>query len=372
MPNIAHPAHPAHPARYDLPWKAALTHAFHPFMDFYFPDFSTHIDWTQRPRFRDKELAGIVISTTPDVMVADKLVEVSMRDGAEERILVHIEIQAQRDAALARRVHDYNYHIGKTYGQPVASLVLLADAEPNWRPSRFYQQMRGTARRFSFATAKLLDYADTDALEASHHPFAWVTLVHLCTQQAHHDPDALCAAKLHLTRLLFKHRWKRRRIIVLFNVINWMMALPEPHQRRYWQAVLRMEKEHEMKLLNPLEQMFLEDGIKKGLEMGVETGMEKGLQKGLEKGRREGLQQGLEQGLEQGIEQGLEQGLARGRVEGAAALLERLLVQRFGPLPKTVRSKLAKASVGQVEAWSDALPAAQTLKQVFATTTAIR
>jgi len=306
MPNTAQPA------RYDLPWKAALTHAFHSFMDFYFPDFSAHVDWTQRPRFRDKELAGIVIGTVPDAMVADKLIELCLRDGSDCRVLVHIEIQAQRDAALARRVHDYNYHIGKTYGQPVASLVLLADVDPNWRPSGFLQQVRGTARRFSFTTAKL----------------------------------------------------RRRRIIVFFNVINWMMALPESHQRRYWQAVLRLEKEHEMKLLNPLEQMFLEDGIKKGLEIGVERGMEKGLKKGLEKG----LEKGRREGLEQGLERGLEQGLARGRAQGAAAILERLLTQRFGPLPKTVRGKLAKASVEQVEAWSDALAVAQSLKQVFATT----
>ncbi|MHA4867377.1 DUF4351 domain-containing protein [Duganella sp. PWIR1] len=339
MPNTVQPA------RYDLPWKAALTHAFHPFMDFYFPDFSAHVDWTQRPRFRDKELAGIVIGTVPDAMVADKLVELRLRDGSEHRVLVHIEIQAQRDAALARRVHDYNYHIGKTYGQPVASLVLLADADPNWRPSSFHQQVPGTARGFTFTTAKLLDYAaDTDALEASHHPFAWVTLVHLRTQQAHHDPDVLYAAKLHLTGLLFKHRWKRRRIIVLFNVINWMMALPEPHQRRYWQAALRLEKEHEMKLLNPLEQMLFDDYR--------------------EKGRREGL----EQGLEKGLEQGREQGLAQGRAEGAAALLERLLTQRFGPLPKTVLSKLKKASVAEVEAWGDALAAAESLKEVFGAT----
>jgi hypothetical protein len=181
------------------------------------------------------QLEGIVIGTPSAPIVADKLVELCLRDGSDCRVLVHIEIQAQRDAALARRVHDYNYHIGKTYGLPVASLVLLADADPHWRPSSFHQQVLGTARGFSFTTAKLLDYAaDTDALEASHHPFAWVTLVHLRTQQAHHDPNVLYAAKLNLTRLLFKHRWKPRRIIVLFNVINWMMALPKPHQRRYW------------------------------------------------------------------------------------------------------------------------------------------
>lgn len=128
---------------------------------------------------------------------------------------------------------------------------------------------------------------------------------------------------------------------MLFNVINWMMALPASHQRRYWQAVLQMEKERNMKLLNPLEQMFLDDGLKKGLK------------------------QGLEQGLERGLMQGLEQGLERGRREGAALVLERLLTQRFGPLPQTARKKLAKASLEQIGAWSDALAEAQSLKQVF-------
>jgi len=46
-------------------------------------------------------------------------------------------------------------------------------------------------------------------------------------------------------------------------------------------------------------------------------------------------------------------------------MLERQLTQRFGPLPQTVRNKLAKASVEQIGTWSDALPQAQSLKQVF-------
>lgn len=247
---------------------------------------------------------------------------------------LHIEIQSQRDTALAHRVHDYNYRIGKAYGRQVTSLVLLAHDNLNWRPDFFRQPMRGSARTFTFTTAKLLDYAaDMDALAASDNRIAWVTLAHVLTQQAHHNLDTLYAAKLRVTRLLFQHRWKPRRIMVLFDVANWMMVLPESYQRRYWQAVRRLRKEHEMKLLNPLEQMFLDDGVKIGLE------------KGLKKGRQEGLEQG--------------------RAQGAVTLLERQLTRRFGPLPQTVRRKLEKASVAQVEAWSDALLEAQSLKQVF-------
>jgi hypothetical protein len=257
-----------------------------------------------------------------------------MLGDGQRRMLLHIEIQAQRDTALAQRVHDYNYRLGKAHGLPVTSLVLLADAAPTG-VQIFHQPVRGSARTFSFTTAKLLDYvSDLDArLRAVRLPGSrWPVL----TQQAHHHPDALYAAKLRVTKLLFQHRWKPRRIMVLFDVINWMMVLPESHQRRYWQAVLRLKKEHEMKLLNPLEQMFFDDGVKSGLK------------------------QGLEQGLEQVWSRGWS--WAHGR---SAALLERLLTQRFGPLPQTVRKKLAKASVAQVEAWSDALVEAQTLKQVF-------
>ena len=301
-------------------------------MVFFFSDLGAQIDWSKKPRFRDKELMRVGVGNTPDGLVADKLIEVCLHDGRLQWVLIHIEVQAQRDPALARRVLDYNYRIFKEYERPVASLVLLADDEPNWRPHAFHNQLLGTSMGISFTTAKLLDYAArSEGLLASHNPFAWVTLAHLRTQQAHHDPEELYAAKWQLTKLLYQHGWSKRRIIVLFNVINWMMALPEPYQERYWQAIVELEKEHEMELFNSLEQSFIDKG----------------------------WQRGLEKGLEQDLEQG--------RQEGAVALLERQLTRRFGPLPQTARKKLAKASLAQLGAWSDALPEAESLKHVFNT-----
>ncbi|WP_343729714.1 DUF4351 domain-containing protein [Duganella sp.] len=310
------------PARYDIPWKITITHAFRAFTAFFFTGIHARIDWSKRPRFRDKELAKIGFGDAPDHMIADKLAEVCLRDGSAEWILLHIEVQSQRDTRLTQRVLDYNYRISNEYGRPVTSLVLLADDDPNWRPQAFHREQLGLVQHLSFGTAKLLDHAGhNDALLASHNPFAWLTLVHLSTQQSRHNPRQLYADKLRLTALLFKHRWHRKRIITLFNAMNWMMVLSQPHQRRYWQAILQLEEEQKMKLMNPLEQMFFDDGV--------------------------------------------EQGLEQGRKEGAVMLLERQLTQRFGPLPKAIHNKLLKASMTQLTAWAVALPAAQSLKQIF-------
>ncbi|MYM72258.1 DUF4351 domain-containing protein [Duganella sp. FT134W] len=313
---------PTPPARYDLPWKAALTHAFRAFMAFFFGELCGQIDWSKRPRFRDKELAGIRLGDAPDAMVADKLVEVSLRDGRVQWVLVHIEVQAQRDTLLARRVLDYNYRIFKQYKQPVASLVLLADDDPNWRPNAFHNQLLGTKMGISFTTAKLLDYASRNDLESSQNPFALVTLAHLHTQQAHHDPDQLYAAKWHLTKLLYQHRWSKARIITMFKVINWMMALPDTQQKHFWQAAAQLKKERKMtdpmKWITPLEEMFIGEGMQKG----------------------------------------------------AAAILERQLTRRFGPVSKTTQKKLAKASLAQLTDWSDAVLDATSLTQVFKTQSA--
>ncbi|MYN38415.1 DUF4351 domain-containing protein [Duganella sp. FT109W] len=337
-------------ARYDSPWKAALTHAFRAFMCFFFRELAAEIDWTKRPRFRDKELAGINLGGKPDGVVADKLVEVALRNGRIQWVLVHVEVQAQRDATLARRVLDYNYRIFTQYAQPVASLVLLADDDPHWLPHAFHNEVLGTVMGISFASAKLMSYAARrDELLVSHNPFAWITLAHLRTQQARHDPAQLYAAKWQLTKLLYQHGWRKQRIIVLFKVIDWMMALPELYQERYWRALLKLERERKMEWISPLEQSFIDKGWRKGLKQGIEQGMERG----------------REQGLEQGLERGIEQGLALGRKEGALALLERQLTRRFGALPKATRSKLATATLEQLEAWSDALPESQSLNQLF-------
>jgi hypothetical protein len=56
----------------------------------------------------------------------------------------------------------------------------------------------------------------------------------------------------------------------------------------------------------------------------------------------------------------------RGRAEGGAAILLRLLAERFGPLPAAVTERVRTASVEQLDLWASNLLGAKRLEDVFA------
>lgn len=336
------------PARYDSPWKAALTHGFHAFMTFYYPELTRQIDWSRRPRFLDKEFSQVGFGDHPEGRLADKLVAIYLHDGSEQWILVHIEVQAQRDESLARRVLQYNYRIFEQFNRPVASLVLLADDSPNWRQDSYHICVLGTVMGISFATAKLLDFSGQDnELLKSRNPFAVVTLAHLRTQQTMHSPAERFSAKWRLTELLLQRGWSEKRIMILFKVVNWMMTLPEPLQLRYRRAVRKLERSSRMEWIDPYDQIRIDKAERKA---------ERAVQK---------AERAAQKAEKQGFRLGREEGREEGRELGAVLVLERQLTRRFGPLPNTVKKKLAKANIEQLSAWSEALLEAQSLRQVF-------
>ena len=77
----------------------------------------------------------------------------------------------------------------------------------------------------------------------------------------------------------------------------------------------------------------------------------------IERHKAEGRAEGLAEGIERGIEQG--------RVAGERAVLERLLLRRFGSLSPEVAARVGAASPADVETWSEKVLDAETLEDVF-------
>ena len=64
----------------------------------------------------------------------DKLVQVATHDGGEHWVYVHIEVQGGQEGDFAERLFTYNYRLYDKYRRPIASLAVLADDRPHWKP----------------------------------------------------------------------------------------------------------------------------------------------------------------------------------------------------------------------------------------------
>ena len=170
----------------------------------------------------------------------------------------------------------------------------------------------------------MLDYASqTEALLEDPNPFALVTAAHLFTRRTKGDPEQRYAAKWRLAKLLYERHCDKQRII------DWLMRLPAELEQRLLREVYTLERNVTMPYVTSAERF----------------GIEKGLQQGLQQGRQEGRQEGLKQ--------------------GEAALLQRQLARRFGPLPDAVIARLASASIEQLENWAIKVLDAQSLDDVL-------
>ena len=198
-----------------------LEHFFGPFLAFFFPEANAAIDWARNYESLDKELQQIVSESELGLRLADKLFKVWLKEGQEAWILIHVEIQNQRDATFAERAFVYNYRIHDRHRQPVISLAVLGNEDPTWRPDQFGYGMFGCSVGIRFPVVKLLDYtSQAEQLETVANPFAAVVLARLKTQETRADPNGRRTWKFRLIRTLYDRGLDGERVRLLFKFID--------------------------------------------------------------------------------------------------------------------------------------------------------
>lgn len=319
---------------YDSPWKDAIERYFDDFMRFYFPDAHAQIDWTQPLVFLDQELRAAIRDAEIGKRVVDRLVRVTRCGGGEEWIFIHLEIQGTQQAGFAERMFVYHSRLFDRYRKPIASLALLVDDRPDWRPASYVHENLGCRISMRFPVAKLLDWAGSEArLEDSRNPFALMTLAHLAMRTTRHDPIARYSAKWGLVKRLYQSGLDRQQVVDLFIMIDWMMHLPQELAGRFWSDLVQLEEERNMRYVTSIERMARDEGM----AAGMAAGMQQGRHQGVQEGRRSGKQQ----------------------------VIMHLLAARFGELPPWANAKLQAAAETELDAWTTALLSASSLEAVF-------
>lgn len=260
-------------ADYDSPWKEVIERFFPQFIAFFFPQAFLAIDWQRPYEFMDKELLRVLRRAKVGRHVVDKLVKVWLKDGTEIWLLVHIEIQGQKDDAFPRRMFIYNYKLFDRYDCEVVSLAILTDTQAEWKPTSYSYGRWGSEMKLQFPIVKLLDYNDRwTELTQDANPFAIVVMAHLKAQATRRKPQDRLRWKIEIVREMYQRGYTQSDIWDLFRFIDWIMILPPGLEQQFQEEVKDYEEEDTMQYVTAIERSGIEKGMRqRAVEAVVEV-----------------------------------------------------------------------------------------------------
>lgn len=226
---------------------------------------------------------------------ADKLAKVYLKNGVEQWILVHVEVQGYEDDTFSERMFQYFYRIRDRYSQSVMAFAILTDANKRYRPKEYRYKFFETEVIYSYHFLKLIDYKPSD-FQTNNNLFAialevaWYSL-----QKKKLDDTKLYKLKFDLCRRVLNRGYTFQDFVKLFNFIKFYVSFGNQELFAKFEEEIRTETNQSQSTMGIVE--AVEAYIKqKAEEIGLEKGMQEGLQKGMEKGMEMGRERGMEEG----------------------------------------------------------------------------
>ncbi len=262
---------------HDALWKKILENLIEDFIAFFFPDLYPEIDFTRDIHFLDQELLKLFPESNSKKRYLDKLIKFYLKNGSEEWILIHIEIQGYRDDNFPKRMFIYWYRIFDKFDKKITALAILTDDNKKYKPDRFKYEFFKTKLTYIFRIFKVINQKEKKLLQ-SNNPFALAILAVLYLRKAKKDNYSKYDYKLKLIRLLFEKGFTKETIYHLFIFIDKVLTLPEELKLKCNQEIDRIKGE---KLMGEL---ILTDYTEKYYYEGKEEGKHEIAQKMLNEG----------------------------------------------------------------------------------------
>lgn len=254
-------------------WKELLEHEPEHFLSFFYPDVCADLDWTHETDWLEQEFRKVAHEALTGTRLLDKLLR-AVRNDTDDLRFLHFEIQSYVEADFARRVYVYNTLAEIRFGQPVVSLPILIDDDPNWLPDQYEAELYGTKRLLTFRPIKVIALPRSEAeLEADPNPVGLFVLAFLLGRRHEGDHEALLTAKVRLIRLLSARTLTEAEANRWENYLDWLLPLPESYNARLREALAPVPREFPMSFFAYLRRVTREEGLDEGRKEGRREGL---------------------------------------------------------------------------------------------------
>ncbi|WOV86999.1 Rpn family recombination-promoting nuclease/putative transposase [Sporosarcina oncorhynchi] len=227
-------------------WMKVIRDLFEDFLLFFAPELHAHVDFSKSPDFLQQELFQEVADEKKGRRMADQIVKVKLTDGAEQWILVHIEVQSENEEDFAARMFKYFYRIYDTHEQKIVAFAIMTSLHKNTTSQDFRYDYFGTTLHYAYTISKIITY-DKDELRRSEKLFSKIVLAAKLLHETKDEAKRRYVFKRRLMRSIVRNpEYSRTSVQAVFHFIDYLLRLPIDLEKKLantMYSVLGKEKE---------------------------------------------------------------------------------------------------------------------------------
>jgi predicted transposase/invertase (TIGR01784 family) len=256
---------------HDGAWKDLIERFFYQLIERALPELYEDADREVKPRFLDKEFRDVLNTADPKIHTsphfADYVLEVPLKNGGAEWIILHLEIQGRGGGNLAVRMYIYKSLIFAHYQREPAALAVITDRRPANEPLYYSHKHYGTESVYSYNNLVLSELGD-DELTTSDNPIDLVLYAAKCALRSREELQKYNYLRK-AVGLLGERGWSRddKRNLLLF--IERMLYLKDKKlEARYTEYRNQLTGEGKIVFIPMGEQELAKEIKQQGIEEG--------------------------------------------------------------------------------------------------------
>ncbi len=256
-------------------WKDAITQYLPLLLKRMMPELYEDADFSQDLKFLDKELRDTIQVSQSDehnaTRFVDTLVQVSLKSGRNEWVLLHIEVHGEGGEDISFRMILYCCLIFAHYRRMPVALAILTDKRPlKETPGKFEFSEYGTELMYRYNVFEVYKQRDEELL-SSDNPFD--SFIYAAKNYSNYKKEDAQKVKLEYLLKIMRNLYVRgmneqdRRSILVF--ISRLINLKDAEMvNQFIEELKRLEGESNMRELTWLEERFRDEAIAIGEERG--------------------------------------------------------------------------------------------------------
>ncbi len=247
-------------ANTDEAWKDILKVYLKEFLELYWPEAFHNIDWAKGYEFLEQEFIKIDKPRKKEKRVLDTLIKVWHKNGSEQWLLLHLEIQGRKKNSFDERIYIYNYRAFDRHLTKVASMAILIDNNKKWRPNEYYHELWGCSVKMKFPVLKLIDFKGREQeLLNSKNPFEVIMGAQLNAIGIRNNSQRLRRKKT-IIKMLYERGFGREEIINIGRFLEGIFPLSYRDKLSYTNFVKEIEEDMSVSYLTSFEEIGIEKG----------------------------------------------------------------------------------------------------------------